>query len=219
MKSLNILLGGPIELLPDKIFEKLHDNLWLGVDRGALRLLKHGIYPQIAVGDFDSVSTMEHAEILTQLRDIRQVKPEKDETDFELALKIALAKFSFEELHVYGATGGRLDHFLSNIWVLTQTKFTSLIGKIKFYDRGNTLSFYLPGEHSIQKETDKRYLGFMNLTPVSGLTLIDEKYHLKNWHSNVPFSWSSNEFVGTTNHFKFETGIILVIQSKDTQKI
>ena len=218
MKSLNILLGGPVDLIPTNLLRNLKSEVWLGVDRGALRLLADNIYPQLAVGDFDSVNITEHAKILAQLADVRQVKPEKDETDFELALKIALNEFEFDELHVYGATGGRLDHFLSNIWVLTQPKFRQLLSKIKFFDKGNTLSFYLPGVHSIQKEIDKKYLGFMNLTPVKGLTLIDEKYQLNDWHSNTPFAWSSNEFVGATNHFKFDTGIVLVIQSKDTQK-
>ena len=54
----------------------------------------------------------------------------------------------------------------------------------------------------------------MPLTPVTGLTLIDEKYKLTNWQGN-PFSFSSNEFDGDVNHFSFESGMVAVIESRD----
>ena len=54
----------------------------------------------------------------------------------------------------------------------------------------------------------------MPLIPVSGLSLLDEKYRLDDWSGN-PFSFSSNEFLGEVNHFSFKSGIVAVIQSRD----
>ena len=115
-------------------------------------------------------------------------------------LSLVEKNYQPDEIEIYGATGGRIDQLLSNIWIFTQPRFSAIVEKITIIDRINRISFFLPGEHTIEKEPTMKYLGFMPLTPVSGLTLNDEKYRLTNWSGN-PFSFSSNEFDGTVNHF------------------
>ncbi len=44
-------------------------------------------------------------------------KPEKDETDMELALNWAIDQKP-EMIRIFGATGGRLDHMFANIQLL-----------------------------------------------------------------------------------------------------
>ena len=82
----------------------------------------------------------------------------------------------------------------------------------------NVVSYYLPGNYTISRLPHKKYLAFVNLTPVRGLTLKDEKYPLQNWSSQIPFSWTSNEFTAKENHFSFESGIVSVIQCSDQLK-
>ncbi|QBO37510.1 thiamine diphosphokinase [Periweissella cryptocerci] len=217
MKKLNILVGGPVDQWPSELTAGAVVGEWIGVDRGAFRLLKLGITPKVAVGDFDSLSETEREWLTTQVQDIRRVKPEKDETDLELALTIAQNEYQADEIVIYGATGGRIDHLLSNIWIFSQPRFQQFIGKVNLVDRGNSIRFYAPGNHTIVKEADKKYLGFINLTAVEHLDLADERYELHDWSSPTPYSWSSNEFKGTVNHFSFTQGIVMVIQSKDTQ--
>lgn len=217
MERLNILVGGPVELWPKEIIEHDISGPWLGVDRGALRLLEHGITPLVAIGDFDSINKNEKHTVNSQMADIRTAQPEKDDTDTQLALSIAMSEFDPAEIYLYGATGGRLDHFLANIWTITEPRFATIVERLRIIDNGNSVRFYLPGEHAISKEADKKYLAFMNLTPVKNLTLIDEKYPLINWSSVAPKAWTSNEFNGTINHFKFDEGIMAVIQARDTQ--
>jgi Thiamine pyrophosphokinase len=60
-----------------------------------------------------------------------------------------------------------------------------------------------------------KYVAFVNLGPVTHLNLIDAKYKLKDFNANHPISWASNEFVGETIDFSFESGIVAVIQSRD----
>ncbi|CAH0418166.1 thiamine diphosphokinase [Periweissella ghanensis] len=219
MQRLNILVGGPTDLWPEALVAGEIPGDWLGVDRGAIRLLEHGITPLVAIGDFDSISKDEKNTVAQQLRDIRVAQPEKDDTDTQLALTIAMTEFAAEEIYVYGATGGRIDHFLANVWTVTEARFAPIVERVRMIDNGNSLRFYLPGEHAITKEVDKKYLAFMNLTPVTNLTLIDELYPLTNWSSVAPKAWTSNEFTSAVNHFKFDTGIMLVMQCRDVQKI
>lgn len=219
MQRLNILVGGPIDLWPQELIEGNIPGEWLGVDRGALRLMEHGIKPLVAIGDFDSISGDEKALVAKQLADIRVARPEKDDTDTQLALTIAMDEFDATEIFVYGATGGRIDHFLANVWTVTEPRFATIVERVRMVDNGNTLRFYLPGEHAIIKEAGKKYLAFMNLTPVENLTLIDELYPLTNWSSVAPKAWTSNEFTSDVNHFKFDSGIMLVMQCQDVQKI
>ncbi len=60
------------------------------MDRGVYHLLKRNITPKIAFGDFDSVSSEELMMIEEQVAELKKYKPEKDETDMELALNWAL---------------------------------------------------------------------------------------------------------------------------------
>ncbi len=79
-----------------------------GVDRGALILLKHQL-SLFSVGDFDSVSK-EERQLLTEQLQIKPVQAEKADTDLALAVDKAVA-LGFDSITIYGATGGRLDHF------------------------------------------------------------------------------------------------------------
>ncbi|GAK30665.1 possible thiamine kinase [Weissella oryzae SG25] len=215
MKKMHVLIGGPVSEWPDELATGQIAGPWVAADRGALRLLKLGIVPELVVGDFDSMSATEKALVDAQVARRVAVRPEKDETDTELLLSLLNEDKSIDEIIIYGATGGRLDQLLSNLWIFTQERFLDLVPKVQIVDRVNVLKLFLPGQHTIKRLDSMHYLGFMNLTPVKNLTLLDEKYRLQEWSSTVPFSWSSNEFSGTVNHFSFDAGIVAVIQSRD----
>jgi len=217
MKILNLLVGGPIENWPQELKENTIEGPWIGVDRGSLRLLERGITPIVAIGDYDSMGTQEFQTVKERVKDIRRAIPEKDETDTELAVTVALNEFKTDRLDIYGATGGRLDHFLANLFLVLKDRYRSSAPKIRFIDRANTITFYLPGEYEILKEPDKKYLAFIPLTPINHLTLVDEKYRLGHAKVLYPISYASNEFVGEKGHFQFDSGVMCVIQSKDVK--
>lgn len=215
--KLNLLVGGPQELWPQSLLDHQIQGDWIGIDRGNLRLIKLGIDPLVAIGDFDSMSDDELTIVKEHVTDIRQSIPEKDDTDTQLGLLVALNEFQADQIDIYGATGGRIDHFLANLWLVLEPRFRKNAAKIRMIDRQNTISFYLPGNYQVTKEVDKKYLAFVPLTPVTNLTLNDEKYRLTNFNANRPISFASNEFVGETGHFSFDSGIVCVIQSRDWQ--
>lgn len=217
MVQLAIMVGGPCEGVPALKSINSKELVWIGVDRGALRLLEQGIIPKIAVGDFDSVTNEEFKVLKKEIADVRVYKAEKDETDTELAVQIAFDEFKPESVSIYGATGGRMDHLLNNIYMIFQPKFYQHASKIRLIDNQNTISYFLPGTHTLTKEQDKKYLAFTCLSPVEQLSIEDAKYRLENVDFTHPISLASNEFISNTVTFSFESGIIAVIQSKDSE--
>lgn len=216
-ETISIMLGGPASSTPS-IPTQENDDKWIGVDHGAIHLIESGIIPTIAIGDFDSVTKKEKAQIDRKIKDVRLFPSEKDNTDAELAVQLAFNELNAEQVFLYGATGGRLDHLLSNLFMILQPQFIKYASKIKIIDVQNTLSFYLPGKHKLKKETDKAYIAFICLTPVKKLTLKKMKYSLEKESFASPISLASNEFLDETAYFSFEKGIIAVVQSKDKVK-
>lgn len=188
---------------------------FVGVDRGGLLLLEEGQSLDLAIGDFDSLSEEEHLLVEAKAKRRHTSPAEKDDTDTQLALEETLKLFPEASVTIVGATGGRLDHFLANLWLPMEARFQSFVRQIVLKDEQNTISYYLPGEYTVNREADKKYLAYCCLTPVENLTLKDSKYLLNEQQVPVPTSYASNEFVGETATFSFDSGMIAVIQSKD----
>jgi len=95
------------------------DDVIVSVDGGMRHLRVLDLYPQLIIGDMDSIQT----DILSNLEEagieVLRFPPAKDETDLELAL-IILEERGFDEILIIGALGGRIDQTLANIWLLAQ---------------------------------------------------------------------------------------------------
>ncbi|MFC6168982.1 thiamine diphosphokinase [Loigolactobacillus jiayinensis] len=214
MTEFNLLVGGPSNMWPVDLAQQITVP-WIAADRGALRLLDLGITPQVAVGDFDSLTTAELATVQAQVADLRYAVTDKDETDTELALALALTELQATRVTLYGATGGRLDHLLDNLFMLLQPRFLPYCQRVRIIDRQNNLRLFLPGVHTITQEAGQHYLAFAPLTAVTGLTLYDTKYKLTNADYEQPIMFASNQFTQKSATFSFRTGVVAVIQSHD----
>lgn len=216
MTEVKIMVGGPESSLPLDVYQSsAADVIWIGVDHGAIRLLKEGIQPDLAVGDFDSITEEERILLEEKINDVRPAPSEKDDTDTELALQLALEEYKPDKISIYGATAGRLDHLMSNFFFVFQPRFKSHASLISLYDRFNSVSFYLPGEYELTREKNKSYAGFVCMTPVQKLSLRGFKYPLDEKDYAYPISLASNEFKETTASFSFTEGLVAFIQSKD----
>lgn len=215
MKVVNLLVGGPSDLWPTSFKNNEVSGDWIGVDRGNFWLINKGIDPRIAIGDFDSMNSEEFKLVSDHVKDIRRFNPVKDFTDTQLALRIASEELNADVINIFGATGGRLDHFMSNILMATEPKFKSIVEKIRIVDVQNTIQYFLPGlKKVVKKESDKKYLAFIPLNKMK-LSIWNAKYTLDNHEVPRPFAYSSNEFIGEEANFSFDKGIVCVIQSKD----
>ena len=90
----------------------------IAADSGAATALRYGCTPAIVVGDFDSLDK----QLVEQLRagGSRTVSAavEKDETDTELAVQLAIEQGA-TEITLLGALGGaRFDHTMANVLLL-----------------------------------------------------------------------------------------------------
>ena len=85
----------------------------VAVDGGFAHLESIGRAPDLAIGDFDSLGYVPKA------KRVSRHPVEKDKSDLELAFDRAMMR-RFEEIVVYGALGGRLDHTLANLQIFAK---------------------------------------------------------------------------------------------------
>lgn len=108
------------EALPPGVFART-----IAVDAGAEWFRARDIVPNLAIGDFDSIS----ADTLAWLETVGvvrvQVSTDKEESDLELALQECERRDITSAL-VLGALGGRLDHQLAVLGALTKSSIPDL---------------------------------------------------------------------------------------------
>ena len=90
----------------------------IAADSGAATALQYGCIPHIVVGDFDSLDASLLEDLSKQGSEIRRAAVEKDETDTELAVQVAIDEGA-TRITLAGALGGaRFDHAMANILLL-----------------------------------------------------------------------------------------------------
>lgn len=207
--------GGPINQVPPltEIVDKYPDAKFVGVDSGTLVLLKNGISPVHAIGDFDSLSHKELEWIRELPVELNVFPQRKDETDMELALKWTLSQ-NPSEIIILGASGGRLDHLFINAQLLLKG-FEQKV-PVFLLDRWNKVRILQEGVHSIIKESYP-YLSLIPLSEqVDGLTLKGFKYPLQNQKLVQGSSLCvSNELIMQKGTVSFKRGKLYLIQSRD----
>jgi thiamine pyrophosphokinase len=93
-------------------------DMFIAADSGAETALQYGCTPRIVVGDFDSLDGPVLEELGRRGSQVRRVAAEKDETDTELAVLVAIEEGA-TRITLTGALGGaRFDHTMANILLL-----------------------------------------------------------------------------------------------------
>ena len=140
-----IVSGGPTDRKFAAEFVKNRKYPYvIAVDAGLAVCEELGLVPDLAVGDFDTFGLERMEELKKEEGWATDVhKPEKDETDTDLAVRSAL-RAGFHTAHVLGATGGRLDHELSNIHLMRAAKDAGLFMEI--YDAKNRIFLLTPDD-------------------------------------------------------------------------
>ncbi len=135
--------------------------LVIAADGGARLALACGLTPHLVVGDMDSLSEEELADLRARGVAIQRVAAEKDETDLELAL-LAAAERGATWVRVLGAAGGRLDQTLANVLLLT---LDALAGRdVRLVAGRQTLWLIGPGDHALDGAPDDT----ISLIPLGG---------------------------------------------------
>lgn len=182
------------------------DREYIGVDHGVEELLKQGITPKFAIGDFDSLQNKKSLEDLNI-----QILPErKDVTDTHAAIEYTISK-GYDEIELYGVTGGRLDHFFAVMCLLEKYQDVS----IKVIDQQNCIQLLKPGIHHIYNQ-EYYYFSLFALNE-SILSISQAEYTLDHYllKRDDPLC-VSNEVKGEYTIIENNENIILV-QSRDAQ--
>lgn len=216
-KSALIIAGGVIsDSFAAELISKYTFQLVICADKGLEAARRIGLKVDYAVGDFDSVS----ASVLEQYMDktsntiVRKFQPEKDYTDSQIALEIAL-KEDIDKIIILGATGSRFDHCLANVHLL---KMALEAGKEAYILDENNCILLINKDIVLEKASAfGDYISLIPLTEqVSNITLKGFRYGLKDYTMSIGNSIGiSNEIKEDKAYISFETGILVVVQSRD----
>jgi thiamine pyrophosphokinase len=113
-----IIIAGGQSCAEDERHLVQEGDLIIGADGGAARALAWGLAPDLVIGDMDSLGEEEQKTLATKGCQFVVHPRAKDETDLELALTYA-AQEPVREILILGALGGRLDHTVANLLLLT----------------------------------------------------------------------------------------------------
>ena len=122
MKDTIIVSGGDIQrdfaldFLRNRIERTGREKLCLiAADRGLEFFMENHLLPDVAVGDFDSLSP-QGEEFLKDLSTVEviRLKPEKDDSDTQCAVNLAIRRGT-KRIEILGATGRRVDHLIANL--------------------------------------------------------------------------------------------------------
>ena len=219
MKDVIIVSGGNIQR--DFALDFLKKNKTekvdlIAADRGVEFFKGTDWQPEVAVGDFDSLSA-EGALYLQGLREteIMRLKPEKDDSDTQSAVNQMIRKGA-KDILILGATGTRLDHVLANLGLLSMGKEQGV--RIAIADQWNYITLAESGTILHREEQFGKYVSFFTVGgDVTGLTLKGFKYPLNGYHLTVEDSGLtvSNEISEETAEILYESGQLLMIMSRD----
>lgn len=101
------------------------EDYLIAADGGLRHLHRLERTPHLLIGDLDSVTEEEVRRAAENGAEVRRYPREKDETDLELALKVAVEGGS-RFIVIAAALGGRLDHTLGNLALLLRPELAGL---------------------------------------------------------------------------------------------
>lgn len=210
-----IISGGNIEFdfALDFILKQKADCL-IAADRGIEFMDQSGLVPDWIVGDFDSGSRETLERFKKKGVRVRAFKPQKDSTDTEIAVQLALEVGSTEMI-LLGATGSRLDHVLGNIRNLSIPMRAGV--PCFLVDAHNRIRMT---EKPVILRKDEQYGKYVSILAHGGtvedLTLKGFYYPLNRYTMTADDAIGiSNEIVGEQAEIVFGKGCVLVIESKD----
>ena len=194
---------------PDTVTSHNTGDMIIAVDGGYDFLRSHGVKPDLLLGDFDSISSISDTGVKTLT-----FPTHKDYTDMYLAADEGM-KSGYDTFVIYGGCGGRIDHTLSNIQLLS-------------YITDNGKRAYLYADHyvvtMIKNDTfDIKDVPFIKLeignyisvlshsNESLGVTISGLKYETDNIRmTNSMVLGTSNEYIGKDFQISVSSGTLII---------
>ena len=188
-----IVSGGEVPASDTLVRLAEESDLVIAADIGAKYCIDADIIPDVVLGDMDSIP----GDVLDSVRDrgaeIISYSHDKDETDTQLALDLAIAKGA-KEIRILSGIGDRFDHSIANLHLLYRALKhgvnASIIAK-------RHIIFLVYSQHEIKGMKGKT-ISFMPLTErVEGIRLKGFAYNLSSGKMELGFPYGVSNIVNS----------------------
>ena len=212
MQRIIILANGELPDLAKSRALLRPDDFILCADGGTRHALNLGVKPHLIIGDMDSTTKEMLKKFQQDGVEIELYPRDKNETDLELAINKAL-ELDPSEIIIIAALGGRLDQTLANISLLSDARLSTL--DVRLND-GVEEIFFCRNHAQIQGRSEDIVSLIPWGNPVHGVQTENLKWRLDN-ETLYPDKTRgiSNEMTGDTASVKIESGLLLIIHSRN----
>ncbi|HHU31714.1 MAG: thiamine diphosphokinase [Zhaonellaceae bacterium] len=188
-------------------------DLLICADSGANHVYELGYVPDLIIGDFDSIKPEILQAYCAKGCAIKTYPSEKDYTDTELAIQLALQE-GVTQIDLLGAIGNRLDHSLANIFLLVTYQSENCQIRIV----GSDCIAWVTKDKAVVLGDPGDFVSIISLTRVSqGVGLEGFKYPLCNASIFMGSTLGiSNELLSTKGIISVNSGLLLIIHTKNS---
>lgn len=179
-------------------------------DGGTQHALRLGVVPDIVVGDLDSIAPELKAELEAAGVRFETYPTRKDQTDLELALRLAV-ELGASHVDLLATLGGRLDQSLANLLLLTQATWVGVT--VRVVEGAETAWIVRGGQTTCVEGASGDTLSLVPLTPqVSGVNLEGVEWPLRNATLHMGSTLTiSNCLAGPSACVQVGEGLVLVV--------
>ncbi len=187
-------------------------DLLIGADGGARHFVRHGLQPQVVLGDLDSLEPEFIARFQAQQVEIQRFPVAKDETDLELGLLLALERGA-TRIRVLGALGGRPDMHLANHLLLAHPLLKRC--DVALLDAGWQVRVIF--DAITLHGTPGQRVSLLPLGDAGGITTSGLRYPLHDEPLLLgPARGVSNEFISAAASVMVRSGLLVVMNEGET---
>ena len=185
------------------------DDLCIAADQGYHTAKALGERIDLLLGDFDSIGSVPGDEEM----EIQRVPAEKDYTDTQLAVEIALERGA-DEIIIIGGLSGRLDHTLSTLAILEDLNTRGVYCTVT---DGQNRVRYMKSTSTLIARSPYKYLSLIAADEVvKGVDIEGCKYPLKKATLRRSHQFAvSNEITGNVAFISVKKGGVFIIESRD----
>ena len=213
MQRIIIFANGELPNLNEARLLPRKDDYIICADGGTRHALALDLQPNLVIGDMDSLKEGQWQKLEKDGIPVELYPHDKNETDLELAI-IRAIEFEPKEILVIAALGGRLDHTLGNLALLSDPRLSSFSARC---DDGVEEIFFCRE----QVEVHGRSGDIVSLIPwgrpVEGIQTQGLRWSL-NLETLYPQKTRgiSNEMLGKTASISVGSGLLLIIHRRQS---
>lgn len=213
-----VLAASPVWSSPERLRDIPSPDVVIAADGGSTLAARLGLVPDLVVGDLDSSDRELVQELEGQGVPFHRFRHEtKVETDTELAALAAL-DWQPDTIIVLGAVGGRLDHSVANLLLLTHPRLA--VHDVRLVDGRQTALLAKPGRWN---ELPAAIGDTVSLLPVGsdagGVRTADLMYPLNNETLLTGRGRGvSNEVTGPAPSVYYTSGMLMTVIVRSQQK-